>query len=193
MTGNDRDDVTIRTNVSECSSLMCKMQKPRLRQDTAQCFISTPFKIYFKAQKKMTNVTSLIAKKTNIWTDVRQYCTLPNSTFGHRPPPSCLNTSDRYRFWCSPGCSTSLPHPEKSSSSSCSRRTRRKQHPALPKLWTPPTGLKPSKGAAACRRPPFCKGSEGLPATRRRRRRGEESECLWALRRVARSAGCPPL
>lgn len=126
------------------------------------------------------------------WYD-ESYCHQPFSTSlsqGH------LNTSVQYHSWCSPGYSTSLPHPEKSFSFSCSVWTSQpgSDFPlALLKTqtgWTPPSGLE--RWATPChlwRR----KGPGGLPGSKRRLQHGEEGGFLKAPCYVARCSGHPAL
>lgn len=170
----------------------------------------------------MTYSTSFIKQNINKWGDQRKYdretwswsdvmslcdlvahyyvlyilCSFAITHPFPRSPP-CLSTSVRCHFWCSPGYSTSLPPPEKSSSSSCSvwaSRLPLGSRLARLKTWkaeTSPAGPGHSARAAARLLRPR-KEPGGLPG-RKRRRDGEESGYLWALRPVARYAGCPPL
>lgn len=109
----------------------------------------------------------------------------------HHPPLLLLSTIVQYHSWYSPGCSTSPPHPEKSSSSSYSvLATQPTPHCCLGCLKLRMAATSPA-GPASLLWPR--KEPGGPPGSKGGRCGEEESDSLWALLRSARCAGCPQL
>lgn len=105
----------------------------------------------------------------------------PKSLHGANFFSAELSTNVRCHFWCSPGCSTCRPRPEKSSSSSCWMWDHRLGLNAA--AAAPPA---PVTSPAAGKKPPGRPVRRASPEQRRllggrqpRRRRGSTGGDLW--------------